>query len=174
MQGIDWSFIPEWAPHFSGLREAAIKSTKKHLTRVVGNVKLTFEELCTVLSQIEACLNNHPLTSLPSDNDSIQVFTLGHFRIERPLKPLSGSPSSHRPVSALWHGELCQSMVRHFWWRWSSKYLVALQMLQSGIPLPAAWPFEMSWCYGRMGYYLLDGLWQELPRHTLAKTTLNE
>ena len=41
---IEWRFIPERAPHFFRLWESAVKSTKLHLSRVVGNVKLTFEE----------------------------------------------------------------------------------------------------------------------------------
>ena len=58
VQNIQWRFIPEHAPHFGGLWEAAVKSFKSHLRRVMGNVKLTFEELATVLTQIEAYLNS--------------------------------------------------------------------------------------------------------------------
>ena len=129
-QGIDWSFIPEHAPHFGGLWEAAVKSTKRHLSRVVGNVKLTFEELATVLSQIEACLNSRPLISLPSDDDNIQVLTPGHFLIGRPLESIPDPPSSYRAVSILRRWELCQSLVRHFWQRWHREYLSTLQKLQ--------------------------------------------
>lgn len=46
-QCIVWDFISEKAPHFRGLWEAAVKSLKKHLYRIV---KLTFEELSTVLT----------------------------------------------------------------------------------------------------------------------------
>ena len=51
-QKIKWEFIPERAPHFDGLWEA------DHLRRIVGTIKLTFEEMTTVLTQIEACLNS--------------------------------------------------------------------------------------------------------------------
>ena len=87
-QGIQWKFIPERSPHFGGLWEAAVKSMKLHMRRIVGDVKLTFEEMTTVLSQIEACLNSRPLVPFPSSEEGLDVLTPGHFLIGRPLESL--------------------------------------------------------------------------------------
>lgn len=67
--GIEWKFIPEQSPHFGGLWEEGVKSTKKHLCCVVGDTKLTFEQLLTVLAQIEVCLNSRPLVSMEAPDD---------------------------------------------------------------------------------------------------------
>lgn len=56
-QKIQWHFIPARAPNFGGLWEAAVKSVKHHLKRVLNNIHLTFEEFYTLLTQIEAVLN---------------------------------------------------------------------------------------------------------------------
>ena len=126
-QGIQWKFIPERSPHFGGLWEAAVKSMKLHMRRIVGDVKLTFEEMTTVLSQIEACLNSRPLVPFPSSEEGLDVLTPGHFLIGRPLESLPDPPSSCRTMSLLQRWNLCQALVRHFWKRWSAEYLVTLQ-----------------------------------------------
>ncbi|CAI6357328.1 unnamed protein product [Macrosiphum euphorbiae] len=64
---IEWHFIPPNAPHMGGLWEACVKSVKYHLHRVMGTECLTFEEVATLLSQIEACLNSRPITSQSND-----------------------------------------------------------------------------------------------------------
>lgn len=63
---IDWKFIPPSSPHVGGLWEAGVKSCKFHLKCIIGQTLLTFEELSTVLVQIEACLNSRPICQLPS------------------------------------------------------------------------------------------------------------
>ena len=87
-QKITWKFIPQHAPHFGGIWEAAVKSMKVHLRRILGEVKLTYEELSTLLAQIEASLNSRPLAPLANDDDGIEALTPGHFLIGRPLQAL--------------------------------------------------------------------------------------
>ena len=125
---IKWKYIPEHSPHFGGIWEAAVKSFNIHLKRIVSDVRLTYEETSTVLTQIEACLNSRPLVPVNApDDDSIEVLTPGHFLIGQPLIALPEPSFSYRSVSLLRRWHLCQQLVRHFWKQWSLEYLSTLQ-----------------------------------------------
>ena len=53
--------------------------------------------------------------------------TPGHFLIGRPIKAIPDPPIiSQQSVTLLRQWHLCQVIVRHFWKRWSTKYLVHL------------------------------------------------
>ena len=51
-EGTTWKFNPPGAPHFGGIWEAAVKSVKHHINRVLGSTKYTFEEFYTFLKQV--------------------------------------------------------------------------------------------------------------------------
>ena len=129
---LQWHNIPERAPHFSGLWEAAVKAAKFHLKRVVGEQKLTYEEMATVSTQVEACLNSRPLRVVTSHSpDGVAPLTPGHFLICRPLKAYPES-SIHVDPSLLKRWNLCQALTQQFWRRWSQEYLQELQKSTKG------------------------------------------
>jgi len=87
-EGCEWKFIPPHGPHFGGLWEAALKSMKYHLRRTLGSQVATYEELCSLLAEIETCVNSRPLCALSDDPLNPTYLSPGHFIIGEPLTQL--------------------------------------------------------------------------------------
>ena len=66
-QQIQWEYIVEKAPWWGGYWERLVQSVKRCLRKTIGRTTLTFEELRTVTVEIEATLNNRPLTYIYDD-----------------------------------------------------------------------------------------------------------
>lgn len=126
-QGIQWHMVPPKAPHFGGLWEAAVKIAKKHLHRQLGNAMLSFEDMCTVLAQIEAAMNSRPLTPLTEDPNDLAVLTPAHFLIGTTMTALPEADVSHVDISRLDHYWRLQHRVQQFWHQWKTEYLQELQ-----------------------------------------------
>lgn len=125
---INFHFIPAYSPHFGGLWEAGVKSTKFHLFRVLGYCNLTYEELNTVLVQIEAILNSRPLTPMSSSPEDLLPLTPGHFLIGRSLQSLPEQNHQNTPSCRLSRHQRIQQLRQHFWLRWSKEYISELQV----------------------------------------------
>ena len=67
-RSFDWHLTPDHAPHFGGLWVVEVKSFIQHFRRVVGDVRLTFEELPTTL----AWLNSRPITRTQNPEEGIR------------------------------------------------------------------------------------------------------
>ncbi|GFX28503.1 integrase catalytic domain-containing protein [Trichonephila clavipes] len=126
-EGIEWKFIPARLPNFGGLWEAAIKSCKYHLKRVVNGINLTYEELLTVTVQIEGILNSRPLCPLSNNDDDFQVLTPAHFLINRSLNSLEEPNLTKCKESNLKKWQKITKIVQLMWKFWSRNYLNQLQ-----------------------------------------------
>lgn len=103
-----------------------MRSTKSHLKKVIGDSTLTFEELSTVLTQIEACLNSRPITAITDDPDDANPLTPGHFLVGESLINLSDINYTNKNISNLQRWQIVQRIVGEFWNRWSREYVVTL------------------------------------------------
>lgn len=123
--GTNWHFIPPASPHFGGIWEAGVKSTKFHINRVVNNQVLTFEELSTLLAQIEAILNSRPLCLNPDDD--LNPITPSHFLIGQPTTLVPEPDLAHIQISRMSRWQLLQNLMQGFWKRWHCEYLTSKQ-----------------------------------------------
>jgi hypothetical protein len=128
-EGCDWKFFPPHGPHFGGLWEAAVKSMKYHLWRTLDAQIATYEELCTLLVEIEACLNSRPLCVHPNDPHS-SYLSPGHFLIGQPLTQLPTIDYTNIKLSRLSRWQSFQQQLQNFWKRWSADYLHEQQSRQ--------------------------------------------
>ncbi|XP_050062971.1 uncharacterized protein LOC126552323 [Aphis gossypii] len=126
--GIQWHFIPPAAPHFGGLWEAAVKSTKAHLIKMSGSALLNFEEMATLLCRIEAVLNSRPLTPASNCPSDYTALTPAHFLVGGNFLLLPEPDCPEVPRNKLQRWKLVCGMAQGFWRRWSKEYLPQLQV----------------------------------------------
>ncbi|GFV16948.1 integrase catalytic domain-containing protein [Trichonephila clavipes] len=103
---------------------SSIKLAKRHLIKTCKGNLLSFEELSTLLCQIEACINSRPLVPLSSDPEDIRALTPGHFLIGEPLLEIPESKSitnTSLSLSCRWKSLL--KLRQHFWDRWHKEVL---------------------------------------------------
>ncbi|XP_058816076.1 uncharacterized protein LOC131679380 [Topomyia yanbarensis] len=125
--GIRWHFNPPKASHFGGLWEAAIQSAQKHFIRVLGTHTLPYDDMETLLSQIESCLNSRPLVPMSDDPTDFEPLTPGHFLVGSALKAVPDVDYTTIPFSRLRKWQQTQHMFQHIWKRWHREYLATLQ-----------------------------------------------
>lgn len=76
-QNIQWHINPHQASNFSRLWEAAVKSIKNLLHRVINQTLHTFEQYWALFAIIEAVLNSRPLCRI--NDPVIDHLTPGHL-----------------------------------------------------------------------------------------------
>ena len=128
---VSWQFIVEKAPWWGGFWERLVRSVKNCLKKSVGRSLLDFEELRTLMVEIESAINNRPLTYVYDDENGITY----------PLTPsdliygrqLSTSPNS-RHFDVISTNKTLSKKARHhfrilesFNRQWQKEYLLSLR-----------------------------------------------
>lgn len=109
-----------------------MKQVKSCLKKTLGRSKLSFDELTTILVEVEAVLNSRPLTYLYSD-DVEEPLTPSHLVIGRRLLTLPVGPlqiddwdfGDH--LTATKRSRYLADRIQHFRRRWQREYLVELR-----------------------------------------------
>ena len=122
---ITWHFLPPGAPHMGGAWERLIRSIKVALSAAISSRCPTEEAFLTAMTEVEAVLNNRPLTYISTDPQD-----------PRPLTPNNFLNFAARGVGAFDAGEqgrVIRKQWRHalqladyFWSRWLKEYLPSL------------------------------------------------
>ncbi|EEC20486.1 conserved hypothetical protein [Ixodes scapularis] len=97
----------------------------------VDSSSLDFEELTTVLAEVEAVINSRPLTYVYANAEEPEVLSPAHFLVGRKLTSL---PPHRLPTEALPAGDQLArrwkyrtAVVDNFWRRWRREYLLELR-----------------------------------------------
>ena len=84
---IRWRFNLDRSPSWGGFFERLVGSVKRPLRKVLGNARLNFDELLTVLLEIESTLNSRPLI-YEYDEIGGEMLTPSHLIFEFRLSSL--------------------------------------------------------------------------------------
>ena len=131
-QNIVWDHIPEKAAWFGGFNERLVGPVKNCLKKSLGKARLDFNELLTVLHEIELILNSKPLTYV-SDDASDDVLTPNHILFGRRLPLTNEIEEKDAKMEPATGEELTEKMrntkklIDNFWNLWRKDYLLSLR-----------------------------------------------
>ena len=94
--GIEWQFICPLAPWWGAFYERLVRSVKLPLRKILGNALLDYDELETVLKEVEAMVNSRPLTYVYNHLDEPDPLTPSHFLMGKRLNVLPPISISNR------------------------------------------------------------------------------
>ena len=130
-KGIVWDFIVEKAPWHGGFWERMIQSTKRCLRKSLGRTSMDFESLRTLLIEIEATINNRPLTYTYDDEEGVSYpLTPAHLIYGRRI---ASEPSDRQFEIISTHKSLTKKAQYHkrlleqFTNSWKKEYLTSLR-----------------------------------------------
>ena len=128
--GITQRFILPASQWLGGFYERLVRSVKMCLKKVLGRTFVTFEELQTILCEIEAVINSRPLACACEDlNEVLTPFHLLHGRdISESLKLTDSVISTGLEPCKRWLLHV-RKVLKDYWSRFRDTYLNELRQM---------------------------------------------
>ena len=133
LQGIRQRFILPASPWWGGFYERLVRTVKSCLKKTLGKAFVTFEELQTILCDIEVAVNNRPLAYV-SEDDLDEALTPFHLMHGRSISTGKQFKSVDCVVISSLDG--CKQRLHHlrkvlqdFWNRFRTDYLNELRQM---------------------------------------------
>jgi hypothetical protein len=128
--GIIWEFNTPGAPHQGGVFERQIQTVKRKLRVVVKGQTLNDESLRTLFCEIEAVVNDRPITRVSDNPNDLDVLTPNHLLLlkTKPYMPVGTFDRNDLYARRRW--KQVQFLADLFWKRWIHEYLQLLQSRQ--------------------------------------------
>ncbi|XP_066910906.1 uncharacterized protein [Clytia hemisphaerica] len=123
-RNIDWKFSIEAAPWMGGFWERLVQSVKRPLRKVLSNSTLRFNELLTVLMEIEVMINNRPLTYVYPEME--EALTPNHLIFGRRINTVA-EKLGEQTAQVEKRVQYLETLLEHFWNRWNKEYLTELR-----------------------------------------------
>ena len=124
-------FIVEQAPWWGGFWERLIRSIKRCLKKCIGRANLTWEELSTLIVEVECIINSRPITYLCNDQDGVTTsLSPSHLIYGRKITALLNSQtfeviSTHKTLTR--RAKLQKHILSQFTNKWRRDYLLSLR-----------------------------------------------
>lgn len=101
-RSIQWDFNLERAPWWGGFFERLIGLMKKYLKKTIGQSRMSYDEISTLIVEAKAVLNSQPLTYVTTE-DTMEPLTLFHLMTGRRLLtlPQIGSRTVNQDIEFL-------------------------------------------------------------------------
>ena len=136
-RNIRWQRYLEYSPWWGGWVERLNHVFKSALRKVIGGARVSFDELSTLLIEIESVINSRPITYVYDDVNEGQAITPSVLLCGKDLTQLPPNMFEYRFERK--HPQTCRERLKYldkiktyFWTRWTREYLAELTVKHAG------------------------------------------
>ena len=135
-RNIRWQRYLEYSPWWGGWIEKLNNVFKSALHKVIGGACISFRELSTLLTEVEAIINSRPISYVYDSADEGQAITPSILLCGKDLTQLPPNMFDYKferklPQTCKLRLKYLEKIKTYFWTRWTREYLAELTVMHA-------------------------------------------